>query len=122
METNLQTSQHVEIVTNKEVSLRKVLNVIGIFIFVGLALTTVTIPISLNEKMEWYINEDKKMGFTELKEFFLFISGSAFIYYFLVNIYFIGRSWRKVVFIILILLTGFSLFMVFYLLNHSTPH
>ncbi|MGM0878247.1 MAG: hypothetical protein ACQEWV_26955 [Bacillota bacterium] len=61
METNIQTSKSVEPVIKKEVSLRTVLNVLGIFIFVGLILTIVTVPVSLNEKMEFYINEELKM-------------------------------------------------------------
>lgn len=107
METNIQTSHNVEIVTNKEVSLRKLLNIIGIFIFGGLALTNVTNPLPSNELT---------------KEFLLFIVGSAIIYYFLVSIYFIGGFWRKVFYAILILLSGCSLFMVFYLVTNSIPH
>jgi hypothetical protein len=104
--TKIQTSQNVEIVTKEEKSLRKVLNVIGIFIFGGLAFTNVTNPIPSNQ----------------IKDFLLFISGSALIYYFLVNIYFLGRPWRKVFYASLIVLLGFSLFMVFYLTAHSMPH
>lgn len=107
METNVQTSQNVEIVTKKEVSMRKLLNIIGIFIFAGLALTNVTTPLPSSE---------------DTKEFLLFIVGSAIIYYFLVNIYFIGQIGRKIVFTILILLGCFSIFMAFYLGTNSVPH
>ncbi|MDQ0859719.1 hypothetical protein [Bacillus sp. V2I10] len=122
METNIQTSKSVEPVIKKEVSLRTILNVLGIFIIGGLIFTIVTGPVSLNEKMEFYINEELKMDGKELKEFMPFTFGSAVIYYFLVNIYFIGRLWRKVFFTTLILLTGLSLYMVFYLITNSTPH
>lgn len=107
METNVQTAQNVEIVSKKEVSMRKVLNIIGTFIFVGLALSNVTTPLPSNE---------------DIIEFLLFIVGSAIIYYFLVNIYFIGQIGRKTVFTILILLGCFSIFMAFYLGNNSLPH
>ena len=107
METNVLTSQNVEIVIKKEISMRKLLNIMGIFIFGGLALTNVTNPLHSSD----YI-----------KEFFLVIAGSAFIYYFLVNIYFIGEIGRKIVFTILILLGCFSIFMAFYLATNSIPH
>jgi len=107
LKTNVKTSQNVEIVTIKEVSMRKLLNIIGMFIFCGLALSIITTPISSSE---------------DTKEFLLFIVGSAIIYYFLVNIYFIGQLGRRIVFTILILLCCFSIFMAWYLATNSTPH
>ncbi|MBM7583958.1 hypothetical protein JOC86_000495 [Bacillus pakistanensis] len=107
MEPNVQTSQNVEFVTKKEVSMRKLLNIIGIFIFGGLAITNVTNPLLSSELT---------------REFLLFIGGTAIIYYFLVNIYFIGQIGRKIVLIILSLLVCFSIFMAFYLATNSIPH
>jgi hypothetical protein len=106
LETNVQTSQNVEIVTKKEVSSRKFLNVLGIFLFGGFALTSITTPIPSYE----------------IKSFFLFIFGSAIIYYLLVNIYSIGQIGRKIVFTVLILLGCFSIYMAFYLATNSIPH
>lgn len=107
METNVQMSPKVEIVTKKEVSIRKLLNIIGIFIFAGLALSNVTTPLASSE---------------DTKEFLLFIVGSAIIYYFLVIIYFKGQIGRKIVFTILILIGCFSIFMASYLWTNSVPH
>lgn len=107
MQTNLQTSHKVEVVTNNVVSIRKLLNIIGIFIFSGLALTNVTNPLSSSEYT---------------KEFLLFISGSAIIYYLLVNTYTVGQIGKKIVLIILILLGCFSIYMVFYVAANSIPH
>jgi hypothetical protein len=107
LETNVQTSQNVEIVTKKEVSMRKLLNIIGIFIFCGLTLTNVTNLLPSSEYT---------------KEFLLFIGGSAIIYYFLVNIYFIGQIGRKIVLTTLILLGCFSIYMALYLSTNSIPH
>ncbi|MGY6209504.1 hypothetical protein ACXEO8_05975 [Cytobacillus firmus] len=107
MEPNVQMSQSVEIVTKKEVSKRKLLNIIGIFIFGGLALTNVTNPLPSSDYT---------------KEFLLFIGGSAIIYYFLVNIYFIGQIGRNIVYTTLILLGCFSIFMAFYIATNSIPH
>jgi hypothetical protein len=45
LETNIQTSQNVEVEMKKEMSMKKLLNIIGIFIFGGLALTNLTNPL-----------------------------------------------------------------------------
>ncbi len=120
MLTNIELHQNIKIVTKKEVSLRTLLNVIGIFIFGGLLLTIVTVPFSVNKKMDLYMNNSLKLDFNNLQEFLLFIFGSASIYYFLVNIYFKGGFWQKVFFITLFLLSCFCLFMVIYLFVNST--
>ncbi|MGM0877810.1 MAG: hypothetical protein ACQEWV_24500 [Bacillota bacterium] len=119
MEVNPQTSHNIEIVTKKKISIRTVLNIYGAFTFLGLILSIFTVPITINGDMEFFRNEMKPK---EIKELLLFTFVSAFIYYFLVNIYFIGQLWRKVFFATLILLFGFSIFMIFYLLNYPTPH
>ncbi len=106
MKNDSQTVQSVKAVTEKEVSLRKILNLLGIFIFIGSGLTSVTHPVP--EK--------------EIDDFLLFIIGSATLYYFLVNIFHIGQIGRKICFITLILLLCSSLYMVFYLLANTIPH
>lgn len=100
LNTNMQT------LSEEEVSLRKVLNAIGIFIFGGLALTIVTNPITHDEIMN----------------FLLFIFSSALICFFLVNIYFLEGLWRYVFYASIILISGFSIFMIFYLSTNSIPH
>lgn len=104
METKMQTSQNVEIERTPEADFKKVLNIIGVFIFAGLALTSVTNP----------------MPAKYLKEYLMFIGGSAIIYYFLLNIYFIGETWRKVFYASLIVLGIGSLSMAIYLFSHSS--
>lgn len=122
METNIQTSQNINIVTKKEMNIRRLLNVIGVFIFGGLFLSIVTIPLSINEKMEFFINEELKMAGKDLKKFSIFTTFSAVIYFILANIYFIGPAWRRVFFAALFLILCFSLYMVIYLINHPTVH
>lgn len=106
LEIDIQTSQSVKISTKKPFSLKKLFNLIGLFIFGGLALSTVTNPIHSNEA----------------KDFFLFISGSAIVYYFLVNVYFIGAKGRRIFFTVITLIGCISLFMVIYLSMNSVPH
>ncbi|WP_456274838.1 hypothetical protein [Bacillus sp. AK031] len=107
METNVQTSQTVRVVTKQEVSMRKLLNIIGLFIFAGLALTNLTNPLSSTDYT---------------KEFLLFIAVSAITYYFLVNVYFIGEIGRKVALTMLFVLGSFSIFMAIYLATNPVSH
>ena len=107
MRTKDQTFENVEIATKKELSTKKLLNILGVFIFGGLTLSNVTNPLPSSELTI---------------EFLLFIGGSTVIYYFLVIIYFIGQIGRKIFFTILILLSCFSIYMAFYLTTNSLPH
>jgi hypothetical protein len=100
----MQTKEDVKTAKEVETELKKVLNIIGIFIFGGLALTSVTNPPPADY----------------LIEYLLFIAGSAFIYYFLVNVYFLGQSWRKVFYGVIIVLGVGSLAMALLLLSQST--
>ncbi|MCM3666964.1 hypothetical protein M3204_21415 [Mesobacillus subterraneus] len=102
----MKSSKIVEGTTQEGMSIRKLLNIIGLFIFGGSALTSVTTPIP----------SDK------IKGFILFTVGSASSYYLLVNIYFTGRRGRLIFFTILILLGAFSLLMAYYLATHSVAH
>lgn len=109
MKNNIyQRSQNGGNATSKEVSMRKLLNIMGIFIFGGLALTNITSPLPSSDYT---------------KEFLLFIGVSAIIYYLLLNTYFIGQiAARKLVFTALIILACFSIFMAFYLVTNSVSH
>lgn len=107
LETNTQMSQNVETVTENGMSIRKLLNVAGIFIFGGLAITNLTNPLQSSELA---------------KEFLLFISGSSAIYYLLINVYFIGVVGRKIVISLLILLGCFSVYMAFHLTIYPLAH
>jgi formate/nitrite transporter FocA (FNT family) len=104
MEVKYQTSTNFKTHIKKALGLRPLLNIVGVFIFLGLILTIVTVPYGMNENLEFTQMEKLKMEPKEIKEFLLFISGAALIYFFLANIYFIGTLGRKVFFITLIVL------------------
>lgn len=87
--------------------MRRLLNILGLFIFVGTALTNITTPLP-------------SIHYT--KQFMYFIVGSAIVYYLLVNIYFISRIGRKVVLTTLFLLGCFSIFMAIYLVSNPASH
>ncbi|MDF0728409.1 hypothetical protein PY093_17355 [Cytobacillus sp. S13-E01] len=88
MEINPQTSRNIEIVTKKEITIKKVLNIYGVFTVLALILSVFTTPISINENMQFFYNEDLIMGAKKLKEFLIFIFGSAIVYFLSVNLYY----------------------------------
>ena len=104
METKIKNTQNAKTAMEDERNLRKVLNIIGLFIFGGMVLTSITKP----------------MPADYFKEYLVFIAGSALVYYFLVNIYSLGQTWRKIFYAIIFMIGVGSMFMVFYLLNHAS--
>ncbi|QFT89801.1 hypothetical protein FIU87_14150 [Bacillus sp. THAF10] len=107
MKSSFQTTQKEEVVTQKEVNIRKLLNIIGLFIFSGIALTYLTTSLPKTDCT---------------KEYLYFLVGGAITYYVLLNIYHIGHTGRKVVLITLFLLGCFSIFMAYYSLNNPVSH
>lgn len=97
----------------KEVTLRTVLNIYGVLASIGLILSIFTHPISINANMQFVYYD--RMDLTTIKEFLIFIFVASSIYFFLVNINFLGEKWRKLWVFTLILLSIFSIFMIFYL-------
>ncbi|WP_078544646.1 hypothetical protein [Litchfieldia alkalitelluris] len=88
MAINPQTSQNVEIVTKKEITIRTVLNIYGVFAVIGLILSIFTAPITLSENMNLYFNEEIMMGEKTIKDFLVFIISSAVVYFSFVNLYY----------------------------------
>jgi hypothetical protein len=75
-------------VNQKTVGMRTVLNLYGIFFSLSLLLSIITIPISLDENLHFYYNEELKMKPKEVKEFLLFIFCSAILYFTFINYYY----------------------------------
>lgn len=85
---NSQTSHNSKVVSKKKITIRKVLNIYGIFTVIALILSIFTIPISINENMHFFYSEDLIMEAKEIKEFLLFIFSSALVYFSLINLYY----------------------------------
>ncbi|MBM7602974.1 hypothetical protein JOC75_000944 [Metabacillus crassostreae] len=119
MDLNPQSTHTVNIVTKKKFTIRKVLNLYGIFTFVGLIVSIFTIPLTFNVEMGFSRYE---MELKDIKKFITFIFASGFIYFFLVNVYHIKKIGRRIFFLTLILVLSFSIFMIFYLLSHQAVH
>jgi hypothetical protein len=122
LELEYQKTPEFQPIAEKEYSLRTVLNIMGVVIFGGILLQSLTIPIMLEGNGGFSQIEEIKMSTGEFVEFIWFTFGCGMIYYFLVNIYFIGGNWRRVFFVSITLLGFFSIFMVFYLLQHPLSH
>uniref|UniRef100_UPI003F492582 hypothetical protein n=1 Tax=Niallia taxi TaxID=2499688 RepID=UPI003F492582 len=84
---NTQTSQKVELYNKRIITIRTVLNIYGVFAFIGLILSVFTIPVSVSEDMQFFYNKKLLMGQMKIKEFLLFIISAAVAYFVLVNIY-----------------------------------
>ena len=80
-----------------QISLRTVLNIYGIFLFLGLLISIYTHNIK------------------DTEGFLLFILVSSVLYFLLLNLYFKSNLGRNSVFIVLCLIAVSSLMMVFYL-------
>ncbi|MBM7702991.1 hypothetical protein [Metabacillus iocasae] len=106
MEPNIQTQQHVTMKTKKELSMRKLLHMIGFVIFGGLALSILTVPYYIEglqiKAVEGLQLGEEKMMAKKVKEFLLFIGGAAALYFSLLNIYWTGKKGRMLFFVCLV--------------------
>jgi hypothetical protein len=104
MDSHSQALPTTEANTPREVTVRTVLNIYGVFLFLGLVVSIFT------------------HGIEDINGFLLFILISSVLYFLLLNLYFTSDLWRKVVFITMCLIALFSLFMVFYLQVNPVAH
>ncbi|TXC86018.1 hypothetical protein FS935_18370 [Metabacillus litoralis] len=119
MELKPHSSHSINIVTKKKFRIKSVLNLYGIFIFLGLIVSIFTVPLTINEELELTRN---KMEITKIKKYLSFIFSSGIIYFFSVNVYGLRKIGRKLFLITMVLVLSFSIFMIFYLLSHPTKH
>lgn len=88
MDFKSETSHDIEIVIKKKITFRTVLNIYGILVIFALILSIFTVPISINENIQFLYNEDLIMETKKIKEFILFIFSIGVIYFLLVNIFY----------------------------------
>lgn len=104
----------------KERTLRFTLNVIGIFMFIGVLIRWWTVPFAVSNDLQIYYNPDFQMKPSECKEFLAFVLCAASVYFSLINVYFLGKTGKKLVYIALVLLAVFNLYMMLMLLAVAT--
>ncbi|MCM3770432.1 MULTISPECIES: hypothetical protein [Priestia] len=116
MRVNFERSTKINVNTKKERTLQFMLNVIGILMFMGILIRWWTVPFAVNKDLRIYYNQDFQMTLNECKDFLAFALCTAGIYFALVNVYFLGKSGRKLVYTILVLLAAFTFSMMLTLL------
>lgn len=104
----------------KEKTLQFTLNVIGIFMFMGILIRWWTVLFAVSHNLRIYYNSDFQMKPSECKEFLAFTLCAAGVYFSLVNIYFLGKTGKKLVYTVLVLLAVFNLYMMLTLLAVAT--
>lgn len=104
----------------KERTLQFTLNVIGIFMFVGVLIRWWTVPFAISNNLGIYYNPDFQMKPSECKEFLAFVLCAASVYFSLINIYFLGKKGKTLVYTVLVLLAVFNLYMMLALLAVAT--
>lgn len=83
MDIQTQTSQNVKVVTKKKITVSMFLVIYGVFSAISLVLTIFTVPISIDENLKFIYDEKLMLKPNEIKEYLLFIFGSAFVYFFI---------------------------------------
>lgn len=104
----------------KKRTLQFTLNVIGILMFIGVLIRWWTVPFAVSNDLQIYYNPDFQMKPSECKEFVAFVLCAASVYFSLVNVYFLGKTGRRLVYTVLILFAAFSLYMMLMLLAVAT--
>lgn len=89
---------------SRGITIRTVLNIYGVFLFLGLIVSIFTHEIK------------------DVSGFLFFIAISSVLYFLLLNLYFISDLGRKVVYITVAAIGLFSLFMAFYLQINPAAH
>ena len=104
----------------KERTLQFTLNVIGIFMFIGVLIRWWTVPFAVSHDLRIYYNPDFQMKPSECKEFLAFTLCASSVYFMLINVYFLSKTGKKLVCTILVLLAVFNLYMMLTLLAVAT--
>ena len=104
----------------KEKTLQFTLNVIGILMFIRVLIRWWTVPFAVSNDLQIYYNPDFQMKPSECKEFVAFVLCTASVYFSLINVYFLGKTGKKLVYTVLVLLAVFNLYMMLTLLAVAT--
>ncbi|WP_238159162.1 hypothetical protein [Priestia megaterium] len=116
MRVNFKRSAQTDMKKKQRRTLQSTLNTIGILMFIGILIRWWTVPFAVSKDLRIYYNQNFQMTLNECKEFLAFILCAAGVYVTLVNVYFLGKTGRKLVYTVLVLLAVFNLYMMLTLL------
>ncbi|MBD7938919.1 hypothetical protein H9655_17935 [Cytobacillus sp. Sa5YUA1] len=85
MNAQPQEQQVVTYVEKREITIRSVLNIYGVFAILGFLLGIFTTPLSLNEQLQFVYHTDYLLKGEKLISLLLFLSVSALIYFPVLN-------------------------------------
>lgn len=86
MEVQPKWEAKAEIQTKRRLTIKNVLQIYGAAAVIGMFLTIFTIPISINDEMQLFIDEGLKMNVKKIKELTVFIVVSTLIYFGVIHI------------------------------------
>ncbi|RIW30376.1 hypothetical protein D3H55_16695 [Bacillus salacetis] len=122
MELQYKESQDYKPETQIQDPAKAVLNIAGFFIFGGLLLQSITMPVSMDSQFRLYRIEDLIMTGKESLNYFLFCLICGMVYFLLVHMYFHSGNRKKAFFTTTLLLGSASIYMVFHLILHTASH
>ncbi|WP_336064145.1 hypothetical protein [Priestia megaterium] len=122
MRVNFKRSAQTDVNMKKKQprTLQSTLNAIGILMFIGILIRWWTVPFAVSKDLQIYYNPDFQMKPSECKEFLAFVLCAASVYFSLVNVYFLGKTGKTLVYTVLVLLAVFNLYMMLALLAVAT--
>jgi hypothetical protein len=122
MRVNFKRSAQTDVNMKKKQprTLQSTLNTIGILMFIGILIRWWTVPFAVSKDLRIYYNQGFQMTLNECKEFLAFVLCAASVYFSLVNVYFLGKTGRRLVYTVLVLFAVFSLYMMLTLLAVAT--
>ncbi|WP_461610871.1 hypothetical protein [Cytobacillus kochii] len=87
--------QQVNVYDKKELTIRFVLNIYGIFVILGFILSIFTSPISLNEQLQFVYHTEHLLKEEKVIQLIIFLVMGAMIYFTAVNIFYHQLSNRE---------------------------
>jgi len=90
-----------EATMKKELTMKRLINIIGLFIFLGMIIMAITNPLTIDPNLGIYQTDKVVIKGKELYNFAIFLLISSFTYFLLVQLYFSTPKGRKVFFIVL---------------------
>ena len=89
----------------KQLSMYSLLNLLGAFILIGFGLMFFTVPLDLNQQLQWVHVKGVHVDRKSTREFFVFLFTAGFLYFTLLFLYF-KRYWNKTSILITLLCLG----------------
>ncbi|MBN8191267.1 hypothetical protein JI667_03815 [Bacillus sp. NTK074B] len=98
----------------KQLSMYSLLNLLGAFMMIGFGLMFFTVPLDVNEQLQWVYVKGILADGKLMREYFIFLFTMGFLYFTLLFLYF-KRYWKKTSLLITLLCLGIMDVIFFFL-------